>query len=169
MARFAHKGRTIRLALVGVERVAKSFVRNVSHGHVDECSVRATVIRVTGPARHAGFFLQLIAVQGGWILQLGSHIGMALQATIGHRRILPEKGMAGGTLSTQLSMGSDSAQICARLGIECTWTEKHASPHQPHPDYNQDNQHSGDKTGNCQAAKWLFPHRIDSTEQCSIH
>jgi hypothetical protein len=100
VASFAHKGRTIRLVLVGIKGITKRFVRNISHGHVGEGGVRAAVIRVTGAAGHAGLFLQLIAMQGGWILQLGSYIGMALHATIGHGRILPEKSMASGTLST---------------------------------------------------------------------
>jgi hypothetical protein len=53
------------------------------------------VIRVTGPTRHAGVFLQLISVEGGRILQLGGDIRMALHTAISHRRLLPEKGMAG--------------------------------------------------------------------------
>jgi hypothetical protein len=53
------------------------------------------MIRMTGPARHAWIFLQLVTVQRSWIRKLGSYICMALHAAISHRRLLPEEGMAG--------------------------------------------------------------------------
>jgi hypothetical protein len=112
-------------------------MRNVSHGHVGECGNGAAVIRVTGQARHTGFFLQLVSVQCGWIFLLGSHIRVALHTTISHRRLLPEKGMAGRTPPTQISVGSDTSQDCSRLGIEGTWTEKYTPTDQPHPDHNE--------------------------------
>jgi hypothetical protein len=91
VAGLARKRRTIRLALVGVKRIAKYLVLNICHRHVGQWGIRAAVIGVTGAAWRARFLLHLVAVQGGWILQLGSDIRMANHTALSHCSRLPEK------------------------------------------------------------------------------
>jgi hypothetical protein len=76
MASITSKSGAIRLPLVGSKGITKDFMCNVNLGHIGQRGIHTPVIRVTGTTWHAGFFLQLISMQGGWVLQLGSDICM---------------------------------------------------------------------------------------------
>ncbi len=124
--RAAERG-AIGFALVGFERVPQRFVREVDIGHVCQWGIRPAVVWVAVAAGQAGIVLAQDAVQCGWVLPLGSHVGVADHTPVGHAGGTPEGGVTQAALSADFCMGTHAAQRCTDLGIECAGAEQHAA------------------------------------------
>ena len=108
---------------------------------------------MTGAARYTWVVLLQIAMQAGWVLQLGCDFRMAGYTVVGHAPGLPESGVAGGALSTQGGMGGYTAQRSTCLCIEGAWIEEYAAAHKSHHNYYQHGQQGRYQSRSSQAAK----------------
>jgi len=137
MAIVATEERTISFKCMTGQQKAKFNMREGYITQVCQRWVWTAMVGVAVAAVKAGIVVAQHAVQSGWILPLGSHVGVTDHTLVSHGGIAPKWGVAQAALTSNIRMRTHPAQRCTCLGTKRSRAEQHAALYESESGHDQ--------------------------------